>query len=193
MHAQTARPTRSPLPPARLRPARVSVRVAAYLVDWLVMVIIASTLISVGGVQLYLLSDAGRSTPPDASLYVFGLCVVLAAPLWAVATWIGWSLSGRSVGKLALGVRVVNHKGVRPGWGRAGMRLLVYLAEGVPIMTLPVLIAVRLRTTTPLPGWAVPTVAIVALIGIASLLPAVTHRGGLTLHDRLAGTLVIED
>jgi hypothetical protein len=34
------------------RPARASLRLAAYVVDWLVMVIVSSLLVAVGGIQL---------------------------------------------------------------------------------------------------------------------------------------------
>lgn len=102
--------------------------------------------------------------------------VVLEAPLWvtlalAVANaayetvLVAWR--GQTLGKLALGIRVVAVDGGRVGWARSGIRALVPMAAGaVPSVVAPVL-AVGVY------GWALVD----------------PNRQG--LHDKAAGTVVV--
>lgn len=177
--------------PARL--ARAWLRLAAYVVDWLVTVIVASVLVSIGGLQLYLASDRGTQDPPNGSVYVFFGLALLALPIWMVMTLAGWSTSGRSVGKLATGLRIIDRFGRTPGFVRSLIRFAVYGVENLPIVIAPVVIALWIITDDALPAWSVPATALLLLGSVVALLPALVSPGGRTLHDVAAGTTVIEE
>jgi uncharacterized RDD family membrane protein YckC len=177
--------------PARL--ARAWLRLAAYVVDWLMTVIVASVLVSIGGLQLYLASDRGTQDPPDGSVYVFLGLALLALPIWIVMTLAGWSASGRSVGKLATGLRIVDRSGRPPGVVRSLVRFAVYGFENVPIVIAPAVAALWLVADDALPAWTVLVAALLLLGSIVALLPALVSPGGRTLHDIAAGTTVIEE
>jgi uncharacterized RDD family membrane protein YckC len=176
---------------APLRPARAGLRLVAYLVDWLVMVILGSVLVSVGGLQLYLASGRGRHDAPDGSIYAFLLISVLVLPLWLLVTLVGWA-AGRSVGKLALGLRIVDRRGRRPGLLRSLGRLLVFLLENLPLFAAVALIAAW-ATVDDAPGWTLPLALLLLLVPVLTLGPSLRALGGRPLHDRAAGTLVIEE
>ena len=177
--------------PARL--ARPWLRLAAYVVDWLVTVIVASVLVSIGGLQLYLASDRGMQDPPDGSVYVFLGLALLALPIWMVMTLAGWSTSGRSVGKLATGLRIVDRFGRPLGVVRSVVRFAVYGVENVPVVAAPVVAALWLVADDALPVWTVPVTAFLLFGSVVALLPALVSHGGRTLHDIAAGTTVIEE
>lgn len=178
---------------ATLRSAPAGPRLLAYFVDWLVTVIIGSVLVSAGGMQLYLATDQGRREASDTAVYAFLLISALVIPLWLVTTFLGWSLWGRTVGKLALGLRIVNRRGRRPGVGRGVARLLVYTVENLPLLLAPMIVAIWIPLRDRLPDWTLPALALAVAFGVAALLPALLARDGRALHDRIAGTMVIEE
>ncbi|MGE0544205.1 MAG: RDD family protein, partial [Dehalococcoidia bacterium] len=165
--APTRQVTAGRTSPARL--ARVWLRLAAYVVDWLVTVIIASVLISIGGLQLYLASDRGTQDPPDASVYVFLGLALLALPIWMVITLVGWSSSGRSIGKLATGLRIVDRFGRSPGFVRSLIRFTVYCLENVPIVVAPAVAALWLTAEDALPVWSLLVAALLLLGSVVAL------------------------
>jgi uncharacterized RDD family membrane protein YckC len=193
VQAQAAHNTRVPRRAAPLRRARLPLRLAAYIVDWLVTVIVASTLISIGGMQLWLASGRGTRDPSDASLYIFLVLAALILPLWLFATFAGWSHAGRSVGKLAMGLRIVDARGRPPGPLRAAARLIVYLLESFALLAAPTALALRLTAGNALPTWVLPLGLALLLAGLAALLPALLTRHGQALHDIAAGTVVTEE
>lgn len=177
----------------RVRRAGVLPRVAAYVVDWLVMVIVGSLLVAIGGMQLYWVTDRGRNDPPDAALYAFLVICGLTAPVWAVMTLVGWSWSGRSVGKLAMGLRILTRGGGRPGLLRGCARLVVFTLENLLLFTLPVATALRLAASDAVPLWALGAAAALSLAALAALAPALLWSSGRPLHDLAAGTIVVEE
>jgi uncharacterized RDD family membrane protein YckC len=176
-----------------VRRARLGLRVSAYVVDWLVTVIVASTLISIGGLQLWLATDRGRQDPSNASLYAFMALAVLALPLWLLATLAGWSYAGRSVGKLAMGLRIVDARGRPPGLMRAAARLAVFLLENLALVAAPAAIALRMLAGDAIPVWVLPLGALLLVAAFVALAPALISRDGQALHDLAAGTVVVEE
>ena len=134
--------------PAAVRPAGMWLRLAAYLVDWLVIVIVGSTFVSVGALQLYVTSGETRHDAPDASIYAFFVISALTIPVWLLMTFTGWSWFGRSVGKLAMGLRIVDLRGRSPGLLRGFVRLFVYSIENLALLLAPVV-------ARPRAGWAI--------------------------------------
>lgn len=63
-------------------------------------------------------ADRPRRVPPVGLMIVYGY--VLNVLYWTVF----WALSGRTVGNLLMGLRVVNRKGEHPGWMLSFLRAL---------------------------------------------------------------------
>jgi uncharacterized RDD family membrane protein YckC len=109
-------------------------------------------------------------TPDDTvttkSLLVFNIALTSVAFVYETLMI---ALLGRTVGKLALGTRVVRAvDGARPGWTEATMRALVPLSLG-----------------------AIPRVGVVLGVLVYSLALWNPLRQG--LHDKAAGTLVVRN
>lgn len=180
-------------PVMALPPARASLRIAAYLVDWLVAVILFATLVSIGALQLYVATDGVQHDAPDASLYAFLVIVVLALPLWLLGTLAGWASAGRSVGKLAVGLRIVGPDGRRPGFGRSLIRLLAAVGEMALLLLAPLSLLTRALLADRVPAAIVALSAVVSLLMLIALGATTLSRGGRPPHDRLAGTVVVEE
>jgi uncharacterized RDD family membrane protein YckC len=146
-----------PTVPAGLTLAPMSRRVGGLLIDELVV------LVPVFGVAIMLGFTPGKSIS-SSELLAFSIattCVALCYETVMVA------LLGRTVGKIAVGTRVVRFvDGGRPGWSEAAMRSLVPLALG-----------------------AIPQVGVFLAAFVYSLAFWNPLRQG--LHDRAAGTLVV--
>ena len=178
--------------PLLLRPARSTLRLAAYVVDWLVMVIVSSLLVALGGLQLYLVTQRGQDQPPDAAVWAFLGISFLALPVWLLGTLVGWSRGGVSIGKMALGLRIVDRHGRPPGVVRAAIRLLVFTAENLALLLAPAAFGVRQGIGGAVPGWALAAALLLCAAAVLALLPAAITPLGRTLHDRAAGTVVAE-
>ena len=179
--------------PLSLRPARPVLRLIAYLVDWLVTLIIASVLVSIAGLQLYLFADRGREEAPDTAVYAFLAISSLIVPIWLLMTLVGWSRGGRSIGKLALGLKIVDRQGRRPGVPRSVVRVIVYALENVPLLLAAAVVGLRLAGAGAVSGWLLTLAVVLLLAGLAALAPALPSLGGRPLHDRAAGTVVVEE
>lgn len=187
---------RAPLPrdvPVHPRPARVSARLFAWIVDWLITIIVGSLLVSAGGLQLLLASDLGRSDAPESAVYLFFGLSALTLPAWLIATLIGWSVAGRSVGKLAVGLRIVNRRGETPGFGRALIRLLVFSLVNLPLVLAPAVLAAALMLDDPLPRTLMVAAGVGVVLALLALSPALFTQDARALHDLLAGTMVVEE
>jgi uncharacterized RDD family membrane protein YckC len=191
MRTETARAASSGRAVPRRR-ASVTHRLLAYVADWLVGVIIAALLVTIGGLQLYLVSDRGSTDAPDGAVYAFLAISLLALPLWLLLTYLGWSISGQSLGKLGVGLRIVRRDGARPGPLRSLARLAVFVLEHAALLIGPVVLGLWLVMGDALPVWGAPLAGGLLLLGLASLLPAALARGGRPLHDLAAGTTVVE-
>lgn len=174
-------------------PARASLRIVAYLVDWLVAVILFATLVSAGALQLYIVTDGVQHDAPDASLYAFLIIIALAVPLWLIGTLAAWASAGRSVGKLAMGLRIVGPNGAHPGVGRSLIRLLAATGELVMLLLGPLTLLVRAALADRVPAVITALATLVSLLMLVALLVTTLGRGGRPPHDRLAGTVVVEE
>lgn len=151
-----------------LRPARLGSRAVALLLDLIVMLVLMVVC------SLILLAMAGSGASPDT---VAGLRVVTVL-LVAIGYPLVWETlsSGRSVGKLAAGLRVVRTDGGPERFRHALVRALAFLFAdiGLPITLvsgLPVLI----------------------LVGLPGAVAVACSRQGRRLGDLLAGTIVVRE
>jgi uncharacterized RDD family membrane protein YckC len=136
-------------------------RIGAYLVDWVVQVIGSIALI----LGLALALAVAMPNSENAAIIV-----LMAGYLGAFLGYQWWaSASGRSLGKRALGIRVIAmDTGRAPGAGRGFVRMIVTLLIGLASM---ILLPFSL---------------------IDHLWPLWDERRQ-TLHDKAAGTLVVRD
>jgi uncharacterized RDD family membrane protein YckC len=147
----------NPAVPAELTLAPIARRVAGLVIDELVV------LIPILGVAVALGFSPGRTVTSTNFLYL-NIAATSVAFCYETLMIV---LLGRTLGKLALGTRVVRSMdGARPGWSEAVMRSLVPLALG-----------------------AIPQVGIFLGALVYSMAFWNPLRQG--LHDRAAGTLVV--
>lgn len=183
-----------PLAAARVRYAGFGSRLAAYLLDWLVTFILTCLFLAGAGLFLLAASDMGRRDPTDQDMVWFIAIASLSAPVWLALTLGGWAWYGRSVGKLAMNLRIVTSAGNRPGFLRAAVRVLVYTVESAPLAA-----AIPAAAAAWMLRGHLPFSIVLAAIGGSLLLPLLSgvllqrdryHR---SLHDLLSGTRVIVD
>jgi uncharacterized RDD family membrane protein YckC len=190
MAATAARPGAAPAAPRqrpRYRYASFELRVAASLLDLIVLFIIAGILVAIGSLIVLVSSDFERVDPSDTAINLFWGCVGAILPAALLYFFIGFAWKGQTIGQSVMQVMVIRSDGRRLGAIGAAARilgLLVYLlfiaAGGVA--------AFALRETALYAGIAV----IVAFLLIAlSLFMAVFDSRRRALHDRIAGTVVI--
>ena len=146
-----------PAVPAGLVLAPILRRIGGLLLD---QVIVALPVVLV----VVAIGFTPNDTVTSKSLLVFNIAVTSVAFVYYTLMI---ALVGRTVGKLALGTRVVRLvDGGRPGWSEAVMRALVPLSLG-----------------------AIPKVGVVLSVLVYSLALWNPLRQG--LHDKAAGTLVV--
>ncbi|WP_239312687.1 RDD family protein [Plantactinospora mayteni] len=149
-----------------IRVARLGSRVLALLLDILVQFTLAVVLLTGAGILLSsLLGPGALDAAALRGLQTVGVVLILVGYPVACETL----NSGRTVGKLAVGLRVVRTDGGRVGFRPALTRSLVGVAVEWPGLVLPLL------------TWAV---------GVTVML---TDPRGRRLGDLAAGTLVIHD
>jgi uncharacterized RDD family membrane protein YckC len=148
-----------PAVPAGLTLAPIGRRIGGLLLDQIIVILpVVLVVLAIG----YIPSDGVTSD----SLLFFNVAVTSVAFVYETLMI---ALVGRTVGKIALGTRVVNlMDGGRPGWSEAAMRALVPLSLG-----------------------AIPQVGVLLGVSVYSLALWNPLRQG--LHDKAAGTLVVRN
>jgi uncharacterized RDD family membrane protein YckC len=98
-------------------------RAVAFLIDWLIVVVISMPVIVVAfGVEYFSLDPVRRSGDLLIALVV-GIAIVSF-----------WRYFGATPGKLAVGVKIVDARtGKAPSTGRLVLRLLCYLLSALPL------------------------------------------------------------
>ena len=146
-----------PAVPAGLVLAPIIRRVGALAIDQLIVALPVVVVIVATGFK-------PSDTVTSQSLVAFNIAVTAVALVYQTVMI---ALLGRTVGKLALGTRVVRSvDGARPGWTEAVMRALLPLSLG-----------------------AIPSVGLFLVVLVYSLALWTPLRQG--LHDKAAGTLVV--
>jgi len=146
-----------PAVPAGLVLAPIIRRVGALAIDQVIVALPVVVVIVATGFK-------PSDTVTSESLVAFNIAVTAVALVYQTGMI---ALFGRTVGKLALGTRVVRSvDGSRPGWTEAVMRSLLPLSLG-----------------------AIPSVGLFLVVLVYSLALWTPLRQG--LHDKAAGTLVV--
>jgi uncharacterized RDD family membrane protein YckC len=177
------------LPPSRprYRYASFEARVAAALLDLLVLVIIAGLLVAVGSLIVLVSSDFERVEPSDTAFNLFWACVGSILPALLLYFFVGYAWKGQTIGHSVMQVMVIRSDGRRLGVLGSASRIVGLLVY-VLFVAGGALAAFALRDST---AGAAAAIGVAFLFVAAGIFSAAFDRRRRTLHDRIAGTVVI--
>lgn len=176
--------------------AAIGRRVSAYMID---VVLVAVALgFCLGGLGAY----AGfMSQQKDIDIQELLKPISWIGPILGFAIpllyfFILESITGKTIGKRLLGLKVVDHEGAKPSWGRALLRAF-FIPGGAAI---PLVLGLMIVSVWPMTTSAVDTTlrsAVNSLVSVLPILiilaPLIRNRGNEGWHEILSGTRVITD
>lgn len=180
------------------RNARAQARIVAYLVDSVVLLSFILLFIVIGFLPLLLTSDFGESDAPDAAYY--------AAPAIVLGgTMIAWSCfnlallrwRGQTAGHYVAGIRVRRQDGSSPSGRQIVLRWVLLdpllfhpLLALIWLVDVVVVVSLTLSEAALVAGGFFVFVCLIApLVALVAVLRDEQRRA---LHDRLAGTVVVQ-
>ena len=172
----------------RLRYASFEMRVAAAAIDALVLFFVAGVLIIAGSVNLLLSSDFDRVNPSGDSVSLFWALVGAVPAAFFLYFFLGLAFWGKTAGAAIMHIGVVRSDGAPLGLLGALARvtgMLIY----VLLLGIGAVLAYVLRGT---PVAAGVFVGLSLLVCVAGFLWAVFDPYRRALHDRIAGTIVVQ-
>ncbi|HEY5476347.1 MAG TPA: RDD family protein [Tepidiformaceae bacterium] len=170
-----------------IRHASFEGRVAAGALDLLVLFIIASLLISAGAVVVLISSNFERVDPSATAINIFWVCVVSIGPAIFLYFFVGLAWKGQTVGAAVMQIMVIRSDG-RPLGVLGSCARVVGMLLYVLVLVMGIAVAYALRSDTPVAAAAIAVAFVVTTLGF--LMAAFDSRRR-TLHDRLAGTIVV--
>ena len=174
-------------PPFRLHYASFESRVAAGALDVLVMFIIAALLVTAGSVIVLCSSDFENVEPSGTALAAFWVCIACIAPALLLYFFIGFAWKGQTIGASVMQVMVIRSDG-RPLGVLGAVARVVGLLVYVLIAAAGVIVAYAFRDTSAIAAAAIGGSLVIAAFGF---IWAAFDRHRRTLHDRIAGTIVV--
>jgi uncharacterized RDD family membrane protein YckC len=174
-------------PPFRLHYASFESRVAAGALDILVMFIIAALLVTAGSLIVLISSDFEKVEPSSTALNAFWVCVGCIPPALLLYFFIGFAWKGQTIGASVMQLMVIRSDGHALGVLGAMARvvgLLIY----VLIASAGIIIGYAFRDNSLIAAAAVGGALVLAAFGF---IWAAFDRHRRTLHDRIAGTIVV--
>ena len=172
----------------RLRYASFEARIAAVAIDAVVLFFVSGLLIIAGSVNLLLSSDFDRVNASSDSVSLFWALVGAAPAACLLYFLVGLAVWGKTAGAAVMHIGVVRSDSAPLGLLGALARvtgMLIY----VLVLSLGAVFAYVLRGT---PAAAGALVGVSLLICVAGLLWAVFDPYRRALHDRIAGTIVVQ-
>ena len=172
----------------RLRYASFEMRVAAVAIDALVLFFVAGVFVIAGSVNLLLSSDFDRVNASGGSINLFWSLVGAVPAAFLLYFFLGLAFWGKTAGAAIMRITVVRSDGAPLGLLGALARvtgMLVY----VLLLGVGAVLAYALRGT---PAAAGLLVGLSLLFCVAGLLWAVFDPYRRALHDRIAGTIVVQ-
>ena len=173
--------------PATMRYASFESRVVAGTLDLLVLFIISSLLISAGSIVILVSSDFEKTQASGTAINIFWACVVAIPPTFALYLFLSLALRGQTAGAAVMQVTVLRSDGRGLGIFGALARLtgmLVYLL----IVGVGAMVAYAFRDSLAIAGLAISAALMVVVAGVVWSAFDPRRR---TLHDRIAGTIVV--
>ncbi len=171
----------------RIRYASFEARVAATALDVLVLLIIAALLILAGSLVILISSDFERVDPSETSITIFWACAGSIAPAWLLYFFISLSWKGQTIGKSVMQLMVIRSDG-HPLGVLGSMARVVGLLIYVVFLGAGVIAAYTFKSSPVIAG---VSIGFACLLVAAGLLWAAFDARRRTLHDRIAGTIVV--
>ncbi len=172
----------------RLRYASLELRVAAIAIDALVLFFVAGVLIIAGSVNLLLSSDFDRVNASSGAISLFWALVGAVPAACFLYYFFGFAFWGKTAGGAIMRISVIRSDGAALGLLGALARVISMLSY-VLMLAIGAVLAYALRGV---PAAAAVFVALSLLACVAGLLWAVFDPYRRTLHDRIAGTIVVQ-
>ncbi len=172
----------------RLRYASFEMRVAAVAIDAVALFFVGGVLIIAGSVNLLLSSDFDRVNASGDAVGLFWALVAAVPAACFLYFFLGLGFWGKTAGAAVMRISVVRSDGAPLGLLGALARVTGMLSY-VLVLGVGAVLAYVLRGTPVAAGLLV---GLSLLICVAGLLWAVFDPYRRALHDRIAGTIVVE-
>lgn len=171
----------------RLRYASFESRVAAGALDFLVLVIISALMAIVGSMIILISSDFERVSPSGTAIDLFWVCIFAIPVLFMVYLIAGYARRGQTAGCAVMQIQVLRSDGRTLGVLGSIARTVAMAAYAV-MVGIGVLAAIIFDSN---PAAAAAALAVPLLLIVAGILLAAFDSHRRTLHDRIAGTIVV--
>ena len=180
--------SRTPRPQVRIRYASVEARVSAAALDILVSMVIAALFVLAGAIIILISSDFERVDPSETSINIFWGCVGAIAPACLLYWFVGLSWKGQTIGKSVMQIMVIRSDG-RPLGVLGSVARVIGLMVYVVFLGTGAIVAYAFKDSAAIAGVAVGLASLFVAGGII-MAAFDSHRR--TLHDRIAGTVVVK-
>ena len=167
-------------------------RLAAYILDWLVGLLLGWLLVVVAAGILLAASDLDRHDPPNSALYAAMIVLTAWLPVWLLYTAFAWSWRGATAGMAVLGIAVTDTSGALLGPIRAGWRALLLALFSLPLLLSPILVGIAAALGSPGPVYIWLPVLVLILLSAAACFSGFASAEGRAWHDRVSGTRVAQ-
>ena len=174
-------------PAPRFLYASFEARVAAAALDALVLFIILAVLAIAGSLAILISSDFERVNASDTSINVFWACLGSAPPLFLLYFFISFAWRGQTAGAAVMRTVVVRSDG-RP------LGVFGAIARVIALLVYPLIFgfgAVGAYAFRDDPIVAASTIGAAILAALLGVLWSAFDPHRRTLHDRIAGTIVV--
>jgi uncharacterized RDD family membrane protein YckC len=177
----------APAPAVRIEYASFESRLAAATLDVLVILIIASLLVLVGAITILISSDFERIDPSTTSINVFWTCVGAIVPAVLLYFFISFAWKGQTVGAAVMQLMIIRSDGRPLGVLGSVARVIGFLFY----LLLLIAAGIVALVFNDSPAIGLGAVGLALVLVFAGILWAVFDNQRRTLHDRLAGTIVV--
>ena len=171
----------------RISYASFESRVAAGALDVLVLLILSSLLVIAGSLVVLISSNFEKVDPSATAINIFWGCAGAIAPAILLYFFIGLAWKGQTVGAAVMQIMVIRADG-RPLGVIGSMARVIGLLIYTLIIGVGIVAAYVLRSSTGAAGAAILLAFLLAAFGF---IWAAFDGRRRTLHDRLAGTIVV--
>lgn len=178
---------RGPRPAVRIQYASFESRLAAVILDVLVLFIIASLLVTAGSLVVLISSDFEKVDPSATSINIFWATVGAILPAYLVYFFVSFAWKGQTIGAAVMQIMVIRSDGRPLGVIGAAARVIGLLAY-VLVLAAGLAISYSMRESVLQAAIAVGVSVLLVALGV---LWAAFDSHRRTLHDRLAGTIVV--
>ena len=187
LRSEAAPLERGPRPAVRIQYASFESRLAAVILDVLVLFIIAALLVTAGSLVVLISSDFEKVDPSATSINIFWATVGAILPAYLVYFFVSFAWKGQTIGAAVMQIMIIRADGRPLGVLGAVARVIGLLAY-VLLLALGLAISYALRDSV---AQAAIAVAVSVLLVTLGVLWAAFDSHRRTLHDRLAGTIVV--